>query len=87
MNDTKLCNLHGLYDKNKTPIYEGDILSINVAGVVTKKCKVVYENAMYGVYWRCWNAPHDELHSFNAFCNTEFEVIGNIYDNSDLLGE
>ena len=77
----------GLKDRNGKEIYEGDILSINVAGVVTKRTKVVYENAIFGVYWREWNSPYKEIHSFNSFCDTEFEVIGNIYENPELLGD
>jgi uncharacterized phage protein (TIGR01671 family) len=74
-------------DKNGKEIYEGDILSIDVAGVITKKCKVIYENGMFEVYWRSWDSPREELHNFTQFCNTEIEVLGNIFENSELLGE
>lgn len=87
MEDVHLMQYTGIKDKNGKEIYEGDILKINVAGVINKRVKVVYENGAFGVYWKAWGAPREELHYFNSFCNTEFEVIGNIYENPELLGD
>lgn len=83
----KLMQYTGLKDKNGKEIYEGDIIKINVAGVINKRVKVVCENGAFGVYWKAWGEPREELHYFNSFCNTEFEVLGNIYENPELLGD
>lgn len=76
----------GLLDKNGKEIYEGDIVSWTVGladGVeeVTTNYEVVYEDAHYLLrtkYEQPWNL------SKNVF---PIEVIGNIYENPNLLSE
>lgn len=70
-----LCEFTGLYDENKNMIYEHDVV---------QDCYGYKEEIKYGI-WNCgccydvygWNMPY----------NTEngMEVIGNIFDNSELL--
>ena len=70
-----LCEFTGLYDKNKTMIYENDIV---------QDCYDNKQEIKYGI-WNCgccydvygWDMPY----------NTEngMEVIGNIFDNPELL--
>lgn len=69
----------GLKDKNDKEIYEGDILSddnySNVDGsVVFDEEKGYYEIAKFN-----YEPLHESLKDY------DFEVVGNIYENPDLL--
>lgn len=73
----------GLYDKNGKEIYEGDIVGIDylsyiVTGVVTYSTK----DAMYIL--TNTNSIADENEPLGDYKN--LEVIGNTYDNPELLG-
>lgn len=74
----------GLYDKKGNEIYEGDILRIgNFANVVCE-----FRHGAFGYIYS------KDFHSFAGNTNytfnpkntdEDFEIIGNIYDNSELL--
>lgn len=75
----------GRKDKNGKYIFEGDILHFSYTGEnrgVEGTEAVVFKNGKFGVEWG-W---HKELVCLDGFANTEFEVIGNIYDNPELVG-
>ena len=65
----------GLYDKNKKPIYEGDIIrglcDVGPAGEIIQTA-TVYWNDLNGYQWNYWNLD-------------TVEIIGNIFQNSKLL--
>lgn len=71
------CEYTGLEDKNGKRIYEGDIVRSFVDG---EKCDD------FPVEWEVENAGGDLFSGF-VFSpdHDEFEIIGNIYENSELL--
>lgn len=80
----KIMQYTGLTDKKGVEIYEGDILQLkNTKGQVSNHQEVYWndEAACWG--WR--TAKEDSWpDSFSGFYN-DYEVIGNIYENPELL--
>lgn len=75
----------GVLDSNGEKIFEGDILKMTYAGKylggVNGIAEVVFQDGKFGVIWG-W---HKELVALDGFANTKIEVIGNVFDNSELL--
>lgn len=76
--DIELMQYTGLHDKNGEEIYEGDIVYVasedENAFILWDK-----ETARYIIQFKGWCAD------FDNYYGKELEVIGNIYDNKDLL--
>lgn len=72
----------GLYDKNCKEIYEGDIVRTLVSRLNATK------NKKYRNFVIRYDAPHF-WNGYDTLLMSEFrmEVIGNIYDNPELLKE
>lgn len=78
----ELMEYTGLKDKNNKEIYEGDILFESFG---EKYYKVVFENGSFKAEFE----GDFEEYSFNLIdvVAQGCEVVGNIYENSELLGE
>ena len=77
----ELMEYTGLKDKNDKEIYEGDILS---DGNDEKPYKIIFENGSF----RAEFEGDFEEHSFDLIdvVAQGCEVVGNIYENPELLG-
>ena len=66
-----------LTDRNSTKIFEGDIVNYNGEPGYVGFDK---ENAEFLIFFSKWTAGFDSI-----YCDRNAEVIGNIYDNPNLL--
>lgn len=85
--DVKLMQSTGLRDKNGVEIFEGDIVRYECCPEIYVE-EVIYDNkhCNFGTIDK-----YGETFSFDALISDIhvdwFEVIGNIYENPELLGE
>jgi uncharacterized phage protein (TIGR01671 family) len=65
----------GLKDKNGVEVYEGDVVKVN-----GEYMEVYFKDGYFG-----WGWEHEGVYSFDPFGVEEIEVIGNIYENPELV--
>ena len=94
-----VCQFTGLYDKNGDEIYEGDIVdwtffytSGGLQGVVEKDITLrgVIKWGTAGFVFEVWrndfeNAGWYGISSLNFDSTSDIEIVGNIYDNPELV--
>lgn len=77
----ELMQYTGLHDKTGKEIYEGDIVKVSD---IIKLGKIIFESRSFGV--RVIGGKHDNsFHSLMYVASDWIEVIGNIYENPELL--
>ena len=84
--EAKIEQCTGLKDKNGKLIYEGDIVlksDVNAIGYSrTRVCKVHWHND-----WLSWaiTTQYGDTYELSEFEPQQYEIIGNIHENTDLL--
>jgi len=74
----------GLFDRNNKEVYEGDILAHTEIEAL-HKWQVIFKDGCFGVSNIC-NSPIKDFHPCNGiYYFDDREVIGNIYENPELL--
>ena len=73
-------------DKKNIEMCEGDIVYGAAHWLERHKSAVVtFRNGSFGLLW-C-RGDIEEFNPFTSMCNVKYEVVGNIYDNPELMEE
>lgn len=90
VNENTIGENTGKKDKNLVEIYEGDIITFTINTNKLEKCRGVVK--WFSGFFRIWKDDKRPAYSIMGLSldsiheqNSEIEVIGNIYDNPELL--
>lgn len=81
----ELMQFTGLTDKNGKEIYEGDIVTHNIYTKASGRTEKSEPNAVYWNEETCGFETNKEGSYRAGMFYEEYEVIGNIYENPELL--
>lgn len=70
-------------DKNGVMMYEGDIVTGLFLFGMSINAVVAFKNGAFGLEWD--RGGVNTFTAFTSLCNVEYEVIGNVHDNPELL--
>lgn len=76
----------GIKDKNEIRIFEGDIISIKIKNQIIKAL-IVYSDKYTSFILKYTNTLQCECDNLGNYESKDIEVIGNIYDNKEMLEE
>ena len=86
VDEKTLCQFTGLCDKNGNKIWENDILMAHLDEYYPED--VTYETVELGVAgWVTHEADSTDRECLDEFDTEHFEVVGNVFDNPELLQE
>lgn len=74
----------GRTDRNDKPIFEGDIVTGLFFHALPVTAVVTFQDGAFGLEWYR-GGDLKTFYAFTSICNVEYEVIGNIHDNPELM--